>query len=146
MSKNWHGICNKRIGLRYQIYSLFSRGLTERESSLFLYFFLPETFGGTCVRTVAFFFKNRMFLLRCIVNMCRRHTGLAPMCFFSVFRGEYGENAVLRRNVVSRTGLFFCRWYAGNGDVMLLLSVIRMCQMTVNRVNYMSFDMSMTCN
>ena len=127
MSKNWHGICNKRIGLRYQIYSLFSRGLTERESSLFLYFWLPETFVGTCVRTVAFFFKNRMFLLRCIVNMCRRHTGLAPMCFFSVFRGEYGENAVLRRNVVSRTGLFFlpvvCRKWrchavvAGDPDV-----------------------------
>lgn len=48
-----------KIGLRYQIYSLFSRGLAERESSLFFLWFRPETSGVQLIGTVVFFVKKQ---------------------------------------------------------------------------------------
>lgn len=58
-----------KIGLRYQIYSLFSRGLAERESSLFFVFFRRNCLVCDRWEAVVFFFKNRMFLLHSVVNI-----------------------------------------------------------------------------
>ena len=90
-----------KIGLRYQIYSLFSRGLAERESSLFFVLFPPEISDGRLTGGGLFFsLKNRMFLLQPVVNMYAPFPGFAHR-FLSVTQplsagvGRGGKRVVL---------------------------------------------------
>ena len=81
------------------------------------------------------------------LSICAGVTPVWRLCvFFRFFVANTAKTLFCAGMLCREPVCFFCRWYAGNGDVMLLLSVIRMCQMTVNRVIDMSFDMSMTCN